>query len=434
MNKLLLVQPTRERSVDPQYSASTLEEFVPFLPEGKLKSHLKSKKAVNVPSLSLMILAALTPWERFEVELVDEKVEPIDYDCGADLVAITASTTIAYHAYEIAKEFRKRGAKVVMGGMHASVLPDEVLQHVDAVVVGEAEYVWPNVLSDFSRGKLEGRYQSARLIDMQRDYVIPDNSVLKKEHYMFETSLEISRGCPHTCLFCSGDIIHGNKYRTRDLGQVIDQIEQTESDFLFFADDNIIGNRGYARELFRELKRMDKRWVSSASTKLAEDPELMDLAIESGCRFLIVGFESLSEEALKQLGKNHNNVKRYGDFVRYMQDNGVVIAASFILGHDGETRESVQRLCDYAEDEGIWFFAPGVLTPYPGTPLFEMYKREGRLLHEVWDRYNVRYGPPVFACEEDTARCIEEAVKYGGKYHFFRQLIKQPSIIERFAN
>ncbi len=433
MKKLLLVQPTRERSIDPQYSATTLEEFLPFLSDGKLKEHLMNKKAINVPSLSLMILAALTPRERFEVQLTDEKIEPIDYDCGANLVAITANTTIAYHAYGIAKEFRKRGAKVIMGGMHASVLPDEVLQHVDAVVIGEAEYVWQKVLSDFSKGKLKEKYKADRLLDMKQDYIVPDNSILSKKHYMFETSLEISRGCPHACLFCSGDIIHGNKYRTRDLGQVIAQVEETESDALFFADDNIIGKKEYARELLQEIKRMDKRWVGSASTKLAEDQELMDLVIESGCKFLIVGFESLSGDVLKQLGKNHNNVEKYGNFIRYMQDNGVIIAASFILGHDGETCKSVERLYDYAQKEGIWFFSPGVLTPYPGTPLHETYKKEGKLLHEMWDRYNVRYGKPVFKCEEDIAKCIEEVVKTGGKHHFFRELQRDPSIIEKIV-
>lgn len=438
MKKLLLVQPTEESTLDLiHYSNSVLNTIKILLPKGRLKEHLRSKKAINIPSLSLMILSALTPKDKFEVQFVDEKIESIDYDCEADLIAITTNTTIVNRAYEIATEFRKRGAKVVLGGVHSSVLPDEGLQYADAVAIGEAEHIWQKMLNDFLRGNLKGKYKAGKYVNMEHDYVIPDNSILKKEYYMFDTSIELSRGCPHNCSFCSDPIIYGDRYRTRDIEKVISQIEQTKSDYIFFADDNLIGKPKCAKTLLTELKKLDKRWVGSASVLLGRNPELTDLVIESGCKFLIMGLESTSREALAQIGKRQNFKKDYGKFVRYLQDNGVLVAGSFILGFDSDSTQTIREQYNYAQKQGFLFYMPGVLTPYPGTPLFNQLEREGRLIHKNWEKYNVRSGIPVFSGQNHTPEYLEQlenTVKTNGIHYFFGELQKRPEIIEKFTN
>ena len=438
MKKLLLVQPTTTSTLDfVNYSSSVIGSVLPLLPDSILKKNLNSKKAVNVPTLSTMILSALTPRDQFEVEFIDEKIESINYDSNPDLVAITSNTTIINRAYEIAGEFRKRGTKVVLGGVHASILPEEVSQHVDAVAIGEAEYIWQDILNDFLRGNLKERYQADKFVDMSKDYVLPDNSILKRDFYLTDTSIELSRGCPHKCTFCSDSVVYGSKYRVRDIDQVIAQIEQTESDYLFFADDNVIGKPKFAKELLGRLAKKDKRWIGSASTILAENKELTDLVIESGCKFLIVGFESTSPESLMQIGKKQNLKKDYGDFVRYLQDNGVVVASCFILGFENDSVQSIREQHQYAQDQGMLFYMPGVLTPYPGTPLFDGFKESDRLLHQDWSKYNVRGGIPVFSGRNHTDEYLKElasTVKTNGVHYFLKQLQNHPELIEKFIN
>ncbi len=443
MKKLLLVQPTTKDTVDKRcYSGVSLATYLRFLLESRLKSYLTEKRAINIPPLSSMILSSLTrsyKQDCFEINFVDEKVEPLDFDCGADLVAISANTTMSKRTYEISSEFKKRGAKTVIGGIHASVMPDEVLQHADAVVIGEAEYVWHDILSDFLSGNLKGTYRAGRLLDMKKDYVLPDFSILKQEYYL-GPSIEMSRGCPHSCSFCSAPIIFGTSYRRRELSDIISQVESASSDYLYFADDNGIGDPQFAKKLFKELKRLNKRWAGSASTLLVNDDELRDLIIESGCKFLVVGFESTAADALDNVKKRHNSVDKYGGLVRSLQDNGILVAASFILGFDGETKESIQALQSYVEEQGFLFYVPGVLIPYPGTALFDKYQQEGRLLHKEWNLYNVKAGVPVTSDRncmpypEEYLALLKKTVKTNGISYLVRKMIENPGFIAKLSN
>jgi radical SAM superfamily enzyme YgiQ (UPF0313 family) len=439
MKKLLIVQPTTSYTVDKRcYSSNALSLYRQFLPESRLKKHLTGKKAMNIPPLSSMILASLTP-DSFEITFVDEKVESLDNILTPDIVAISANTTMATRAYEISKQFREKGAKTVIGGMHASALPEEVMQHADSVVVGEAEYVWQELLNDFLSSGLKKRYQSSKLLNMGRDYVLPDHSILKQEYYL-SPSIEITRGCPHSCSFCSAPLVFGKRYRRRALNEVIAQIEALDSDYVYFADDNIIGDVIYAKRLFNELKHLNKRWYGSASTILADDHELVDLMIESGCKFLVMGFESTSAHALDAVEKRHNNIERYGHLVRGLQDNGVLVAASFILGFDGDTIASINALQSYVEDQGFMFYVPGVLIPYPGTPLFDHYKQEGRLMHQDWHLYNVKGGVPVTLgpdlkpLQEDYLVSLKKAVKTNGISYLINHVPNDPKFLEKLCD
>jgi radical SAM superfamily enzyme YgiQ (UPF0313 family) len=272
---------------------------------------------------------------------------------------------------------------------------------------------------------------------MNEEYIIPDHSILKNEYYLVDTSIELSRGCPHRCKFCSDPIVYGNKYRIRDLDQVLTQIEQIKSDYIYFADDNIIGKPRFAKEMFKELRKLNKRWFGAASTILSNDTELMDLVIESGCKYLVVGFESSSNEILVQLRKKHNIGKDYGSFVKYMQSNGVIIDGCFILGFENESVQSIIDQNKYARDLGVLLYNPAVLTPYPGTPYFNEFKEEGRLLHEDWSKYYVKGGVPVFHSENHTPgylRKLKSAVTANTVTYFLRQLRKQESgFIQKFV-
>ncbi|MFC1690666.1 B12-binding domain-containing radical SAM protein [Nanoarchaeota archaeon] len=454
MKRLLLVDTTAPYTIDQIYSAGILEQVRAFLPKSRLKSHLEHKKAINLPPLALMILSAITKKhykDEFEIQLHDEKImgliNPNKFDCN-DLVVFSANTTMAPRIYGLASKFRENGSKVALGGIHPTVKPNEAQKYADSIVVGEAEYVLPELLNDFLHGKLKQRYQANRFLDMKRDYVWPDKSITKPEHYFFDTSIETARGCPSRCKFCSGPIISGKKYRMRDLKDVIDQIEQTESDYIFFPSDNLTGDPIFAKELLTELIKLNKRWAGSTSLSLSEDPELTDLMIESGCKFLVVGFESTSEKFLKRYGKKHNIGKDYGKFVRDLQNNGVLVAASFILGSDRENEESIQTLYDYVINEKFMFYIPGVETPYPGTALYDEYKEAKRLLYtkypEDWIKYNVKRGIPVFSDKHGQPyspkylKCLEDAVTNNGMNYFLKQATAQPEyfreFIEKFAS
>ena len=316
MKSLLLIQPTTSQTLDIiNYSRHALNFLNTIFPDSVFRKHLEGKKAINLPPLSMMILAAITPRDEFEIEFVDERVDPIDFNHGADLVAINATTLTVNRAYGIADKFRERGSQVVMGGVHPTVLSDEALMHADAVVLGEAEYVWGDILTDFVNGRLEATYFADTLLDLGKDYVLPDTSILKGENYLVDVMVETSRGCPYNCNFCSAPFIFGESYRTRLPEDVINQISQSESRYLYFTDDNLIGNRDNIKKILKGIISLDKRWLGSVDTTLIRDKELSDLVVESGCKFLIVGFESLSSNSLKLGRKKHNKSEEYKEFI-----------------------------------------------------------------------------------------------------------------------
>jgi radical SAM superfamily enzyme YgiQ (UPF0313 family) len=336
--------------------------------------------------LTLTTLAALTPQD-IEVKITDENVEPIDFEEEVDLVGVTGMVMHASRAYQIALKFRQRGIPVVMGGPHASSLPLEVKEHVDAVVVGEAEDVWKGLIEDFRKGCLKPFYKADTYCSM-KGFPPPRLDLLRKDAYMTVNCVQTTRGCPHRCDFCHVTHFFGKTYRCRPVEEVIDEVRALEGEFVVFVDDNIAGNRAYAKELFARLKPLKKKWASQASVTLTRDPELLRLAAESGCVSLFLGIESLSSENLEEVNKGFNQVQQFEEAIRALHDHDIMIVAGFIFGLDHDDEGVFERTLRFCERNRIELPSFFILTPLPGTPLFQRMDAEGRLLHKDWVKYN----------------------------------------------
>jgi len=363
--------------------------------------------------LTLTAVAALTPPD-IEVKITDENVEPIDFEEKVDLVGVTGMVMHAPRAYQIAQRFRDRGIPVVMGGPHASSLPFEAKQYADAVVIGEAESVWRRLIEDFKEGCLRPFYKADAYCSM-KGIPVPRRDLLHKEAYMTVNCVQTTRGCPHQCDFCHVTHFFGKTYRCRPVEEVIEEVQRLEGEFVVFIDDNIAGNRIYAKELFTRLKPLKKKWASQASMTLTRDPELLKLAAESGCVSLFIGVESLSSENLKDVNKAFNHASQFEEALKALHDHDIMILAGFIFGldHDDEgVFERTLRFCERNRIELPTFF---ILTPLPGTALFQRMEAEGRLLHKDWGHYNgatVVFKPRLMT-EETLQRGFNWACKEG---------------------
>lgn len=374
-----------------------------FVAPGWPKGRLWGELGFKFPSLSLAALAAVTP-DGYEVALCDENIETLDPLTSADLVAITAMTPQAPRAYAIADAFRRRGIPVVMGGFHASVLPEEALGHVDSVVVGEGETVWPRLLDDFRKGALAPCYKPDRLMEMAE---VPKacRALYAGKRYLFTNTLQTTRGCPFDCEFCSVTAFYGRKYRTRPVANVLAELDELrkKNSFAFFVDDNLVANRPYALELFDGMKGMGFKWLSHAPIDFGRDPELLRAAGESGCVGMFVGFESLNQETLTALGKVTNRATTYLDDAQAFRDHGIGILGSFVLGCDGDTPEVFPRILRFCEEARLEAAIFPILTPYPGTKVRDRMVAESRIISNAWEDYDmghVTFQPKGMTAEE----------------------------------
>lgn len=363
----------------------------------KVKENRWNKYRVWKP-LGLLVLAALTP-KTWETTVVDENLGLPEY-AGMprpDLVGITAFTSQAPRAYEVAAEFRARGVPVVMGGIHASMCPEEALEHTDAVVTGEAEGVWARVLEDARRGALKRIYEG--------DHAEPKEIPLARHDLLagqyFFGSVQTARGCPLNCSFCSVSAFNGRKYRRRVVEDVVQEFRSIQEKYVLVVDDNLIGTRedhvAGAKELLRALIKanLGKKWIAQATINMADDEELLRLAVEAGCVGVFIGFESLSDEGLEEIRKKFNN-RKGRDFrasVRRIQRHGLVVAGAFIIGLDVDTPGIGARIAAAASHYGVDLLNVQCLTPLPGTDLWNKMEAEGRIeanvFPEDWKYYTL---------------------------------------------
>lgn len=338
--------------------------------------------------LGLMYLAGCTP-EEVEIRLIDENTERLDFAEVPDLVGITTMTATAPRAYEIASRYRAMGSKVVLGGVHASMLPEEALQYADSVVVGEAEGTWPQVVADAEAGRLQPLYRQDEFLDFSRP-IKPRRDLIDPKRYWAANSVQVSRGCPHACNFCSVTAFNGRKVRMRDVDSVLEEVEslsrynRPRSRIVAFVDDNIAGRPPQAKELFRALIPQKIKWGSQASINMARDEELVALAAESGCEFLFIGLETTSAAALKEMGKRQNKVEEYEDGLRMLRKYGIQVMGAFVFGFDSDDESVFADTLDFAMRNKIQVAQYAALVPYPGTKLYFQLLEEERMEPGYW--------------------------------------------------
>lgn len=376
------------------------------------------------PYLGATTLAALTPSD-ITVTIEDENVQDIDFCSGTDVVAITIMTPLATRGYEIADRFRQKGAKVILGGFHATWMPDEAGAHADAVVVGEAEHIWGQVMDDVRQGRLLKRYTAPEVADL-RGLPVPRRDLLKKDGYFFINTLQTTRGCPFDCDFCSVTSFYGRTYRSRPLDEIEKELGTISggANFIFFVDDNITGNPVHAKKLFELMKRQPFKWVSQTSITFAENPDLLRLARESGCYGMFIGFETLTQEGLDSLNKKFNKAEKYAELIRRIHDHGIGIQGSFIFGYDWDTKASFETVVDFAEKTKLDSVLFTILTPYPGTRVFSRMREEGRILTTDWSQYDMAH--VVYQPKNMTPEELQE-----GYLHANRSFYSWPSMLRR---
>lgn len=345
--------------------------------------------------LCFAILKSLTPPE-VETELVDERIEPVQFDRPADLVAMTVETFTARRAYQIAAAYRSSGVPVVMGGFHPTFVPDEALAHADSVVMGDAEGLWHQVVADAAHGELRPVYRQQAPPELAG---IPDRRLFAGKRYARLSMIQLGRGCRHSCEFCSIRAFYGSHLRHREVAEVIAEIEQAGHRHVVFVDDNLLSYDGAVlRQLVAALAGIGVRWTCQISLEVARDRSLVRQMAASGCAVAAIGFESLNEHNLHQMGKAWSaGRKKQETAIKVLQDAGIMIYGTFVFGYDHDTADSFARAVEFAVRHRFMLANFNPLTPTPGTPLFERLRRQGRLLHERWwlDP-DYRYGDALF--------------------------------------
>ena len=365
--------------------------------------------------LAFAVLAGLTPPE-VELVMSDERLAPVPLDESVDLVAITIETYTARRAYQIADHYRQRGIPVVVGGYHPSFLPDEARTHADAVVIGDAEGVWRDVVRDAGMGVLKATYRSDTQPALEG--VVYDRSIFRGLRYPAIAAVQIGRGCRYACDFCSIHAFYGSRVRHRPVAEVAAEIESIGRRNVLIVDDNIFNDREKAMELFRALVPLRVRWGCQVSIDITDDAALLDLMARSGCMAALVGFESLDADNLRQMNKawtlRHQNALAA---IRSLHARGIMVYGSFIFGYDHDTPDTIKRTVEFAVDARMFLANISPLTPTPGSQLYQRLQREGRLLYDRWwldSRYSygdITYRPSHFTPEElrDCCRDAREA-------------------------
>jgi radical SAM superfamily enzyme YgiQ (UPF0313 family) len=357
--------------------------------------------------LCFAILKSLTPAE-FEIDFYDERLEQIPFDVDTDLVAMTVETYTARRAYQIADRFRRRGIPVVMGGYHPTFLPDETLEHADAIVKGDAEGVWPGLLEDLAQGRMQKVYESAEFLPL--DDLMPDRSIFKGKNYGPMGLVQFSRGCRFNCTFCSIRAFYGNSLRQRPVEDVVEDMRRSGKRHFFIVDDNLFVNTDKSRELFEALVPLNITWSCQVSIDVARDPDLVRLMARSGCISALIGFESLDPDSLRQV-KKHWNVKwqSYDDAITIFRSAGIMLYGTFVFGCDNDTVASFDTAVEFAIRHKFLLANFNPLTPMPGAKLYDTMHAEGRLLHDRWWLDPAfRYGDATFEPANMTASELTE--------------------------
>lgn len=389
----------------------------------------KFSRSMREAPLTLTTLAALTGGAKdYEVSyrLIDESVDELPESSDADIVGISVLTGNSHRAYEVAAKFRSEGKLVVLGGVHLSLVPEEEpREYADVLFIGPAEETWPRFLSDYVAGNYKKKYVYTPSETSASDYSlpIPRRELQSSFRYNIANTVTATRGCTHTCGFCSVPA-SSRGFLKRPIGEVVDDVKSFPSRLFAFNDVSLTDDPQYAKELFKALIPLKKRWGGLATIHAADDPELLDLMYQSGCRYLLIGFESFERAALHEIHKGFNREKKYHEFMAAMKSYGISIQGCFIFGFDHDTRDVFSQTVERVGELGIDIPRYSLLTPYPGTRLFHKLESENRIVSRNWMDYDTMH--VVFRPKQ-----MNEAQLYEGFKQAYRETFKMGSILKR---
>jgi radical SAM superfamily enzyme YgiQ (UPF0313 family) len=369
------------------------------------KRNISNYKPYLSPPLNLLTIASHTPQD-IQIRFIDENIETIDFTEEFDMVGITAMSQQAYRAYEIAREYKNKNIPVAMGGIHATVLPDEALEYADSIFIGEAESTWETYLNDLKSGSEKRIYKCINLSNLNNS-LIPRYDLIKYELFKSKDAfirlipVQATRGCPHDCNFCIVPEYYGRRIRKKGTSQVIKEIEYLKrlnyDSLLLFVDDNLFVDRSYIKALMRELIPLKVNYIAQTDIKVAADPEILELAYRSGCILMLIGFESIDSQNLSEINRNQWKMKQlnsYSESIRRIQENGIIVFGSFIIGFENDNVSTFQKIRDFVLEHNISAHFT-MLTALPGSRLYEQFRNEDRFFKDVfWDDfsfYNINF-------------------------------------------
>lgn len=397
-------------------------------PKGPLYRHRGGiwTKSLRYMPLTLPTLAALIPPE-LDVQLtcLDEGIQDVDLNLEADIVGMTVLTGSAMRAYELSRHFRSRGIKVVLGGPHVTLVPDDAQPHADAIVVGYAEQEWPRLLKDFAAGNLKPRYNQAPNLEIG-GYPLPKRDVLPRSKYLTSFVFEANRGCIHSCSFCVVPAAWGRKPFQKPPEEIVEDIKRERANQAIFIDLNLISDREYAWRLFEAILPLKIQWYGLSTTLLVEDPPLLDLASRSGCRGLLMGLESINKKNLQKSCKGFNKPTQFNELVKKLHDKNIALQGCFVFGLDEDGPDVFLETARIAVEAKIDLPRFAVVTPFPATGLYKQLESEGRIFTKNWELYDGQHVvfQPARMSIEDLQFGIEKAWKYAyswsGMFHRVR--------------
>jgi radical SAM superfamily enzyme YgiQ (UPF0313 family) len=397
-------------------------------PKGPLYRHRGGifGRALRYKPLTLTTLAALVPEElQAEITLVDEGIADVDTNLPADLVGLTVITGTAVRAYELSARFRARGATVVLGGPHVTLVPEDAQPHADAVVVGYAEDTWPELLRDFAAGRLRARYDQAPGLSLA-GRPFPRRELLPSRQFITDDVFEATRGCVHRCDFCVVPTAWGTTPLHKPVEEVVADIRRQRARKLIFVDLNLIADRAYAARLFEALIPLRVSWYGLATVLLADDRPLLELCARSGCKGLLMGLESISPSNLADSKKGFTRPEHFAEIVARLHRHGIALQGCFVFGLDHDEPDVFLKTARLAVEARIDLPRFAVVTPFPGTPLHRRLEREGRILTRNWELYDGQHVvfQPARMSVEQLQRGVEAA---------WRHCYSVPSMLKRMA-